>query len=269
MLNKTIQESRISLLTKLAQGRFDQAQEKIQDNLDSININLNVLGKYQLKVGIADKKDYISKGNYTIETTATLIEETFILIQEFKDHKFIGFGEKLKYLKLLDANFKRCTDYKAKFEKLSEDIKKQNINIIENTRQSRLSSLKEDSGSNTARITPTFDFKEYEYVKDDLDDSIIEDRGTQINLICDISKKLFDLSKHQGEIARRGEVKLNKIEDNIDDALVNVKSAKENIDEANKINEDRHSGGDLFSTNKIMLFIVMLVGFLLFLAVFK
>jgi hypothetical protein len=192
-MNNSINESRISLLTKLAQGKFDQAEDKIQDNLDSININLNELSKYKLKISTDKaKKENITKGNYLLEATGNLIEETFVLIQEFKNHKFLGFGEKLKYLKLLDANNKRCLDYKSRFENISEEIKKQNITVVESVRQSRLS--REDSGN----LTPKF--HEYEYVKDDIDDSFIENRGSQINLITDITRKLLDLSKYSKEI---------------------------------------------------------------------
>jgi hypothetical protein len=272
-MNNTINESRLSLLTKLAQGRFDLAEDKIQDNLDNININLSVLSKYQSKISTEKlKKDYIAKGNHVLESTGNLIEETFVLIQEFKNHKFLGFGEKLKYLKLLDANHKRCIDYKAKFESISEDIKKQNVAIVENVRQSRLSrqaSGFEDGPVPTGQLTPQFQLKEYEYKKDDLDDSVIENRGSQINLISDITKKLLDLSKYGAEIAFRGEAKVGKIEYNINEALINVKNAKDDIGEANRINEQRNSGDNLFATNKIMLILVIVVGCLLFLAIFK
>jgi hypothetical protein len=265
----TINESRISLLTKLAKGNFDQAEDKIQDNLDSININLSILSKYQAKVGTEKpKKDYITKGNYVIESTGHLIEETFILIQEFKNHKFLGFGEKLKYLKLLDTNYKRCIDFKSKFEALSEDIKKQNVAIIESARQSRLSQLSHEDSHHT-NLIQHFEAKEYEYKKDELDDSVMENRGTQINLITDITKKLLDLSRYQVEIVNRGEVKVNKIEDNISEALINVKKAKNEIFEANKINQERNSGNNIFATNKVMLLLVIVVGCLLFLSIFK
>lgn len=263
--------NRKSLMKSLVQGKYSRAEEKITDNLDQININISELNHYYTKiVNKKDKKELIKKGNKLIETTGKYFEDTFILIEDFKTHKFISFTEKLKYLKLLDSYEKRCSTYQRKFNELSEKLTKFNINQIESFRKSKISSRRGTSvGNNNDENEQYFQsqlMKGYEFIPD-LDDTIVEERGKQIDLINKITKQMNDYSEYTVKLVHKGGETINQLEDNINNAYNNMNIAKLEIQEADDVN--KQVSESFFNPNRILIFLIVFVGILFIIAVSK
>jgi hypothetical protein len=290
--------NRKSLNNHLYKGEFENCVEKISDNLDLININVNDLRVYsEDKIKKSKKRlsvEFVEKGNKIIYKTTKLFEQTFLLIKDFQEFKgFQGFGTKLKYLKLLNNFEQRTLKLEEKFNDYCNNLRKENEKMVNETRISILNSRREtftsggDSSSNmenkpnlTAEEIQKFNQQidlqinkleqpnnKLKFIAD-LDDSLIEIRLKQIDFIKGEINTMNKLSKKMAEIVEESGKKVNTIEENIESVLVNTKGAQNNIKEAESVQRENSSGG-IFDTNKILLYLTIFVGVLFVIAASK
>lgn len=263
--------NRKSLLTHLARGDFYRAEQKIEDNISQININLNHLERYCGKVlSKKDKKEFILKGNKILEETGGMFEETLLLIKDFQSHKFTNRKDRIRYLTVLEGFEKRTIKAKHKFEEISEKLNTQNRNAIEIERHSMMS--RKGSTINNAKTTANEaqlfrnrldeQLVGYEY-KEDLDDTLIEERGRQIQLIVKIMGDVQKLSTDcLGTLVHSKEY-VDSIADNLVSTKHRTEDALMEIKKADEINKNRHSSESFFSLNKIIIFLLIFVAILL------
>jgi hypothetical protein len=178
------EESRASLRKALIKGDFERAKEKITDNLLLVNSNIRELQEYLFKIGSKrDNKSLMEKAEKNILTTGNIFTQTYTLIKDFSEHKFNNKGEKIENVKKIKAFEEQCNKYHDKFNEIVNNIKRQDIKLIESARNSiRMSIARKDDTMGDLRKDSQqmnvifMNGKDYLY-------SEVEDREKTVNLI--------------------------------------------------------------------------------------
>jgi hypothetical protein len=263
-----VELNRKSIMKHLARGDFKQAEYKIEDNLKFIHLNITDLEKYLQKMKVKkDKKEFIGRGSDTIENTANLFEETYVLFKEYKNYNFNSYKDRLRGLTLSEKYDKNLASYKHQFEEVKDKITKCNIDLINSERDSIIKSRRPTNETEIKEYELTENLICYEY-KEDVDDALIEERGRQINLLNKAIDDLNCLASQCEQIVFQSGAKLNTIEDNVVHAFENTKNALVDIQQADKYNQQTTSGG-IFNINNILLFLILFVAVLFFIALSK
>lgn len=250
------EETRASLRKALIKGDFERAKEKITDNLQLVNSNVRELQEYLFKIGSKrDNKSLMDKADKNILTTGNIFNETYQLIKDFSEHKFNNKGEKIENIKKIKSYEEQCNKFHEKFNEIVNNIKRQDMKLIESARNSiRMSTLRQDTmdlRKDSQQMNVIFmNGKEYLY-------SEVEDREKTVNLISKVMSQLNEHSKEQSKMVfKQGEM-INSIEANITETKNNMDHAVIEIKEANEANKS--TGGMLNKAVYIVLVIVILL----------
>lgn len=141
-------ENRLSLQKALESHNYSRAFEKINKNISSFCSNIQILQDYNLYLGSKqDNKDKGSEIEKIILEAADQIAETFILIDIVKNYEYPDKNQKIENITKANSLEEECNNYKKVFNDLTEKIKQQNINMINQAKTSmRYSDISDFSG---------------------------------------------------------------------------------------------------------------------------
>ena len=141
-------KNRLSLQKALENNNNVHAFEKINTIISSFCSNIQILQEYSLYLG--SKQDNKEKGSdidKTIIETADKIAEAFDLIEIIKNFEYSDREQKINNITKANRLEDECNKYKKIFDDLTDKIKKQNINLIRQARNSvRYSNFSDFSG---------------------------------------------------------------------------------------------------------------------------
>lgn len=234
-------KDRISIQNALKSKNYESVFEKINSKISSFCSKLKILQDYSLCLG--SKLDNKQKGEdieKIILETGDEISQTFDLIEIVKNYKFNDKNQKIQNIKQANSLEDKCNTYKEKFDNLTNEIKKQNLNLIKQARNTkRYSNFSDFSGEihlgndspkkNNNDQNNTFDY--------DSDKNILESielKKKQNEAINKIARKM------ERSLSRRQTIaKLNIKENNDDDDGMEIFNIDINY---KKMNEEK--GGD-------------------------
>ena len=234
-------KDRISIQNALKSKNYERVFEKINSKISSFCSKLKILQDYSLCLG--SKLDNKQKGEdieKIILETGDEISQTFDLIEIVKNYKFNDKNQKIQNIKQANSLEDKCNTYKEKFDNLTNEIKKQNLNLIKQARNTkRYSNFSDFSGEihlgndspkkNNNDQNNTFDY--------DSDKNILESielKKKQNEAINKIARKM------ERSLSRRQTIaKLNSKENNDDDDGMEIFNIDINY---KKMNEEK--GGD-------------------------
>jgi hypothetical protein len=141
-------KDRISIQNALKSKNYERVFEKINSKISSFCSKLKILQDYSLCLG--SKLDNKQKGEdieKIILETGDEISQTFDLIEIVKNYKFNDKNQKIQNIKQANSLEDKCNTYKEKFDNLTNEIKKQNLNLINQARNTkRYSNFSDFSG---------------------------------------------------------------------------------------------------------------------------
>ena len=141
-------KARISLENALRSNNNEHVFEKINAKISSFCSKLKILQDYSLCLG--SKLDNKQKGEdieKIILETGDEISEAFDLIEIVKNYEYDNRNQKIQNIQQANSLEDQCNTYKEKFDNLTNEIKKQNLNIIKQVRNSkRFSNASDFSG---------------------------------------------------------------------------------------------------------------------------
>ena len=240
-------KNRLSLENALKNNNTEHAFEKINSKITSFCLKIQILQDYSLCLG--SKLDNKQKGEdieKIITETGDEISETFNLIEVVKNFEYKDRNIKIRNIKQANSLEDKFKNYKKKFDNLINEIKKQNLNLIRQARNSiRYSNFSDFSGEiyldnetpkkNTKNNSNEFN-SEKKYLMN------IEMKKKQNNAINKAARKM------ERSLSRRLTlVRMTNEADNENNSLENF-----NIDENFKKNNESPSGGSKDFSNRMI-----------------
>ena len=239
-------KNRLSLENALKYNNNEHAFEKINSKITSFCLKIQILQDYSLCLG--SKLDNKQKGEdieKIITETGDEISETFNLIEIIKNYEYQDRNIKIRNIKQANSLEDKCNNYKEKFDNLINEIKKQNLNLIRQARNSiRYSNFSDFSGeiylnNETPKINNN-NSNEFNSEKKYLMN--IEMKKKQNNAINKAAKKM------ERSLSRRlTAIKMTNEADNENNSLENF-----NIDENYKKNNESPNEGSKDFSNGII-----------------
>ena len=234
-------KDRISIQNALKSKNYERVFEKINSKISSFCSKLKILQDYSLCLG--SKLDNKKKGEdieKIILETGDEISQTFDLIEIVKNYKFNDKNQKIQNIKQANSLEDKCNTYKEKFDNLTNEIKKQNLNLINQARNTkRYSNFSDFSGeihlgNDSPKKNNNDQNNPFDYDSDKNILESIELKKKQNEAINKIARKM------ERSLSRRQTIaKLNSKENNDDDDGMEIFNIDINY---KKMNEEK--GGD-------------------------
>ena len=234
-------KDRISIQNALKSKNYERVFEKINSKISSFCSKLKILQDYSLCLG--SKLDNKQKGEdieKIILETGDEISQTFDLIEIVKNYKFNDKNQKIQNIKQANSLEDKCNTYKEKFDNLTNEIKKQNLNLIKQARNTkRYSNFSDFSGeihlgNDSPKKNNNDQNNPFDYDSDKNILESIELKKKQNEAINKIARKM------ERSLSRRQTIaKLNSKENNDDDDGMEIFNIDINY---KKMNEEK--GGD-------------------------
>ena len=234
-------KDRISIQNALKSKNYERVFEKINSKISSFRSKLKILQDYSLCLG--SKLDNKQKGEdieKIILETGDEISQTFDLIEIVKNYKFNDKNQKIQNIKQANSLEDKCNTYKEKFDNLTNEIKKQNLNLIKQARNTkRYSNFSDFSGeihlgNDSPKKNNNDQNNSFDYDSDKNILESIELKKKQNEAINKIARKM------ERSLSRRQTIaKLNSKENNDDDDGMEIFNIDINY---KKMNEEK--GGD-------------------------
>lgn len=234
-------KDRISIQNALKSKNYERVFEKINSKISSFCSKLKILQDYSLCLG--SKLDNKQKGEdieKIILETGDEISQTFDLIEIVKNYKFNDKNQKIQNIKQANSLEDKCNTYKEKFDNLTNEIKKQNLNLIKQARNTkRYSNFSDFSGeihlgNDSPKKNNNDQNNSFDYDSDKNILESIEVKKKQNEAINKIARKM------ERSLSRRQTIaKLNSKENNDDDDGMEIFNIDINY---KKMNEEK--GGD-------------------------
>ena len=234
-------KDRISIQNALKSKNNERDFEKINSKISSFCSKLKILQDYSLCLG--SKLDNKQKGEdieKIILETGDEISQTFDLIEIVKNYKFNDKNQKIQNIKQANSLEDKCNTYKEKFDNLTNEIKKQNLNLINQARNTkRYSNFSDFSGeihlgNDSPKKNNNDQNNPFDYDSDKNILESIELKKKQNEAINKIARKM------ERSLSRRQTIaKLNSKENNDDDDGMEIFNIDINY---KKMNEEK--GGD-------------------------
>jgi hypothetical protein len=234
-------KDRISIQNALKSKNYERVFEKINSKISSFCSKLKILQDYSLCLG--SKLDNKQKGEdieKIILETGDEISQTFDLIEIVKNYKFNDKNQKIQNIKQANSLEDKCNTYKEKFDNLTNEIKKQNLNLIKQARNTkRYSNFSDFSGeihlgNDSPKKNNNDQNNSFDYDSDKNILESIELKKKQNEAINKIARKM------ERSLSRRQTIaKLNIKENNDDDDGMEIFNIDINY---KKMNEEK--GGD-------------------------
>ena len=234
-------KDRISIQNALKSKNYERVFEKINSKISSFCSKLKILQDYSLCLG--SKLDNKQKGEdieKIILETGDEISQTFDLIEIVKNYKFNDKNQKIQNIKQANSLEDKCNTYKEKFDNLTNEIKKQNLNLINQARNTkRYSNFSDFSGeihlgNDSPKKNNNDQNNPFDYDSDKNILESIELKKKQNEAINKIARKM------ERSLSRRQTIaKLNSKENNDDDDGMEIFNIDINY---KKMNEEK--GGD-------------------------
>ena len=234
-------KDRISIQNALKSKNYERVFEKINSKISSFCSKLKILQDYSLCLG--SKLDNKQKGEdieKIILETGDEISQTFDLIEIVKNYKFNDKNQKIQNIKQANSLEDKCNTYKEKFDNLTNEIKKQNLNLINQARNTkRYSNFSDFSGeihlgNDSPKKNNNDQNNSFDYDSDKNILESIELKKKQNEAINKIARKM------ERSLSRRQTIaKLNSKENNDDDDGMEIFNIDINY---KKMNEEK--GGD-------------------------
>ena len=234
-------KDRISIQNALKSKNYERVFEKINSKISSFCSKLKILQDYSLCLG--SKLDNKQKGEdieKIILETGDEISQTFDLIEIVKNYKFNDKNQKIQNMKQANSLEDKCNTYKEKFDNLTNEIKKQNLNLIKQARNTkRYSNFSDFSGeihlgNDSPKKNNNDQNNSFDYDSDKNILESIELKKKQNEAINKIARKM------ERSLSRRQTIaKLNSKENNDDDDGMEIFNIDINY---KKMNEEK--GGD-------------------------
>ena len=212
-------KDRISIQNALKSKNYERVFEKINSKISSFCSKLKILQDYSLCLG--SKLDNKQKGEdieKIILETGDEISQTFDLIEIVKNYKFNDKNQKIQNIKQANSLEDKCNTYKEKFDNLTNEIKKQNLNLIKQARNTkRYSNFSDFSGeihlgNDSPKKNNNDQNNSFDYDSDKNILESIELKKKQNEAINKIARKM------ERSLSRRQTIaKLNSKENNDDD----------------------------------------------------
>ena len=246
-------KARISIQNALKSNNNDHAFEKINSKISSFCSKLKILQDYSLCLG--SKLDNKQKGEdieKIILETGEEISEVFVLIEIIKNFEYNNKNQKIQNINQANSLEDKCNTYKEKFDNLTNEIKKQNLNLIKQARNSkRFSYASEFSGD--IHLNNESPQKNKNYNKDN--DSLQFDSDKNILESIEIKKKQNEAiqkatKKMERSLSRRQIIaKLSSIhkENSNDEDSVEIFNIDNNYKKMNDLQENESK--DLTNSN--------------------
>ena len=244
--------ARISLQNALKSNNNDHVFDKINSKISSFCSKLKILQDYSLCLG--SKLDNKQKGEdieKIILECGDEISEAFDLIEIVKNFEYNNNSQKIQNIKQANSLEDKCNIYKEKFENITNDIKKQNLNLINQVRNSKRFSYASDfSGDihlNNESPQKNNNNQNNNYPELDSDRNIsesIETKKKQNEAIKKAAKKM------ERSLSRRltfAKMNTNNIENNNDDDSVEIFNINNNYKKMNELQENESK--DLTNSN--------------------
>lgn len=227
------------MTTPLLNGNIESNLKELQNEYLNFSKNLGELKKYNEKIAVCSKKEFISLKNEVDSLQKNLIQnigKLNNLTKNLKSQETTNEDLKKKIkdqIKLIDTRYpEKIKEYKNILIQIYENSKKFpmiNSSPSESFRPSEISQNSISSfGEHNLQI--------YEYK----DDKLFQDRQEEIEAAKNVSSKIVELAdaintkvKNQGEI-------INDIENNVIDVQENTKKANKEINEVNKITKKQN-----------------------------
>ncbi len=241
------------MTTPLLNENIESNLKELQNEYLNFSKNLSELKKYNEKIAVCSKKEFISLKNEVDSLQKNLIQnigKLNNLTKNLKSQETTNEDLKKKIknqIKLIDTRYpEKRKEYKNILIQIYENSKKFpmiNSSPSESFRPSEISQNSISSfGEHNLQI--------YEYK----DDKLFQDRQEEIEAAKNVSSKIVELAdaintkvKNQGEI-------INDIENNVIDVQENTKKANKEINEVNKITKKQNKR--IFS---LLIFIIVLL----------
>ena len=197
-------KDRISLQNALQSNNNERAFEIINSKITSFCSKLQILQDYSLCLG--SKSDNKQKGEdieKLILEASDEISETFKLIEIIQNFEYKEKNQKIQNINKANNLYDKCNNYEQKFNDLINKIKKQNLNLIKQVRNSRrFSNFSDFSGEINLDYNKTpkkNTSNEYNTDKKYLED--IEIKKKQNNAIYKATRKMeHSLSRRQTSV---------------------------------------------------------------------
>jgi hypothetical protein len=127
------------------------------------------------------KLDDVNPSDQIIIKTGDIFKETYTFIKHFSEFKYVNKNEKIENIKKAKQFEDMCNKAKEKFDDIVKKIQRQDMALVESTRNSiRISNLskREDNDFNSKQQMNIFFMNGKEYLDND-----IEEREKQIKII--------------------------------------------------------------------------------------
>lgn len=247
-------ENRISLQKALDSNNYSRAFEKINKNISSFCSNIQILQEYNLYLG--SKQDNKSNGSEIekiILEIADKISETFNLIEIIKNYEYKDKNEKIQNITKANRFEEECNKYKKIFDDLTEKIKQQNINMINQAKTSiRYSNFSDFSGElHLDDIVPENNNTGFKNGKEFLEG--IEMKKKQNDAIQKAAKKIEKSLSRKNTLTMK--IKNNKNENNnIDEdkmEIFNIEYHKKQNDLERNLLSNNNKGNNTYNNDYI------------------
>ena len=227
------------MTTPLLNGNIESNLKELQNEYLNFSKNLSELKKYNEKIAICSKKEFISLKNEVDSLQKNLIQnigKLNNLTKNLKSQETTNEDLKKKIkdqIKLIDTRYpEKIKEYKNILIQIYENSKKFPMINSSPSASFRPSEISQNSISSFGE----HNLQIYEYK----DDKLFQDRQEEIEAAKNVSSKIVELAdaintkvKNQGEI-------INDIENNVIDVQENTKKANKEINEVNKITKKQN-----------------------------
>lgn len=248
-------KDRISIQNALKSKNYERVFEKINSKISSFCSKLKILQDYSLCLG--SKLDNKQKGEdieKIILETGDEISQTFDLIEIVKNYKFNDKNQKIQNIKQANSLEDKCNTYKEKFDNLTNEIKKQNLNLIKQARNTkRYSNFSDFSGeihldNDSPKKNNNDQNNSFDYDSDKNILESIELKKKQNEAINKIARKMERSLSRRQTIAKMNS---NNIENNNnDDDNMEIFNIDNNYKKMNELQESESKDLTNFSLNK-------------------
>ena len=244
--------ARISLQNALKSNNNEHVFEKINSKISSFCSKLKILQDYSLCLG--SKLDNKQKGEdieKIILETGDEISEALYLIEIVKNFEYNNKSQKIQNINQANSLEDKCNTYKEKFDNLTNEIKKQNLNLIKQVRNSRRFSYASDfSGDihlNNESPQKNNNNQSNNYPDLDSEKNILESleiKKKQNEAIKKVAKKMERSLSRRQTLAKMNS---NNIENNNNDDSMEIFNINNNYTKMNELQESESK--DLTNSN--------------------
>jgi t-SNARE complex subunit (syntaxin) len=252
---------RLSLNKALTKGDYIGAFEKVNFCIKMIDKGISDINQYVFKINSKQQRENLSeKTNDLIKSITQNIKEALNYITDIRNFNYssnIQRNENINKANILERDI---LSKKNKLQKIVDEIKKSGEKYIYNARNS-LKIIEEQERESSASKNNNMNM-EMKFLNEK--DNIVEDiqeKQKLINYCAESMNQINEITKFQTEKILEAGIKIDTIEDNIENMTSNMNNAVEHMHQAKKYNDEAggYSNYCLYIIAGIVFLLILLV----------